>query len=604
MKIAKYLSAAILTIIIILGLSLRLYRLDQAPVGALVDEMSFGYIAYSLLETGADEHGHAWPLIFKAFGDYKLPGYAYLLVPFVAIFDLSVFTIRLPSVLLGTLNILLIFYVARSFKLPTRAALVAAAIMAFSPWPFILSRFGFESNLGLTLWLVALYLLNTIQSSSSLLRKLLVGCMFGLTWYAYIAYRPMTLVILLTYFGYSLLYKKINSKSVASILIAFLLTISPMLLPGISSANTVRFNQISIFNDPGIVMLIDEQRTFCSWQISRFWCDVIWNKPVVIATTLVQRYVKTFSVEYLATTGESDAAYLTVTGFGVFSYVVYLLFILGVVYVLLAKEIFGQKVSSRKRLLLIVGILFSVIPSAISGQPQRVRLSVVLPFFIIFTTYGLFLLEPIISTLYEIFVKSHKFEKYKKFCVKFAFAALGIVFVFNSVQYFVDYFYVYTAKKDYEYNTYLASLMPYLAEFETTHKIYIRPFFPDPIMYYAFYTKYDPATYQKIAVLGDLEASGFQHTITLNSVELSEELLPSIACAAVANDQKTLYVTNLSEGNFPPQYIVRSTNGATIQAYVYDLLLYGKKHIDGCPEISPALKARVKKELAMEYPTP
>src|SRR3989344_7895510 len=100
---------ATLLVILILATGLRLFWLDRAPFGALIDEAHFGYIAYSLLETGKDEHGVSWPLIFRGFGDQKLPAYAYVLLPFIQIFGLSVTSIRLPSVLAGSLSVLALY---------------------------------------------------------------------------------------------------------------------------------------------------------------------------------------------------------------------------------------------------------------------------------------------------------------------------------------------------------------------------------------------------------------------------------------------------------------------------------------------------------------
>lgn len=604
-NLSKHLATAVLVCISLLGLVVRLYRLDQAPAGALVDEMHFGYIVHSLLETGADEHGNRWPLVFTAFGDYKLPGYAYLLLPFVALFDMTVFSIRLPSVLLGTVNIFLIYFLSRSYKLPTVASLLAVATMAFSPWPFILSRFGFESNLGLTLWLVGLLFLNNLQESSSQLRKAITGFTIGLTWYTYIAYRPVSIVILLLYLGFCLLQKKLSFKTVGIIITVFLITITPMLLPGVGAANTARFNQISIFADAGIVMTIDERRTYCSWQTSRLWCDLIWNKPVVITSVVINRYIKLFSPEYLAVEGEADAEYLTVTGFGAFPYVVYPFFILGILYILLGKINKLPQVSTQHRFLLLLGLFLSGVPTILSGQPQRVRLSVALPFFIMAIAYGSLLLEPIVATVSKFFIESVRYEKLKKYILGTILVVMGGIFIFNTLQYLTDYYFVYTAKKGYEYGSYIRELMPYLKRFEGTHQIYIKPYFAAPIMYYAFYTNYNPKLYQETAVLGVRESAGFQHTIGLGKVEVTEKLMQSYACNAVATNQATLFVTNvLDQGGFPPQNVVRSSNGVDVQAYVYDVLLYGKKFVDTCENISPAEKIRIKKEYEADLLSP
>ena len=50
-------SSVILVIILGLALFLRVFMLDFVPARLTVDEMSIGYNAYSILETGKDEWG-------------------------------------------------------------------------------------------------------------------------------------------------------------------------------------------------------------------------------------------------------------------------------------------------------------------------------------------------------------------------------------------------------------------------------------------------------------------------------------------------------------------------------------------------------------------
>ena len=63
-----------LFLIAILGLAflLRFYLLGRYPA-LNADEAAIGYNAYSLLETGRDEHGNSWPIHFQSFNDFK-PG--------------------------------------------------------------------------------------------------------------------------------------------------------------------------------------------------------------------------------------------------------------------------------------------------------------------------------------------------------------------------------------------------------------------------------------------------------------------------------------------------------------------------------------------------
>src|SRR3989304_1484349 len=98
----------LLILVLVLATFLRLWRLDINPPGLTPDEAALGYNAYSILKTGRDEYGDLLPIIFKSFGDYKPGFYVYLTVPFVAVFGLNEWSVRLPSALSGVLAIFLI----------------------------------------------------------------------------------------------------------------------------------------------------------------------------------------------------------------------------------------------------------------------------------------------------------------------------------------------------------------------------------------------------------------------------------------------------------------------------------------------------------------
>ena len=102
-----------LLILTLLGFILRFTGLDQNPPSLNWDEVSHGYNAFSILKTGKDEWGVTFPLIFRAFGDYKLPLYIYLTTVPVALFGLNAISVRLISVLAGTLAIPGIYLLTR-----------------------------------------------------------------------------------------------------------------------------------------------------------------------------------------------------------------------------------------------------------------------------------------------------------------------------------------------------------------------------------------------------------------------------------------------------------------------------------------------------------
>jgi 4-amino-4-deoxy-L-arabinose transferase-like glycosyltransferase len=133
----------LLALILLGGLFLRLYKLDQIPPSLSWDEAANGYNAWAVGTTGMDEWGHAWPLTFTSFGDDKHPVLVYATLPFVALIGLNEVTTRLPSVLFGTANILLLFLVSRFF-FSKGVGLIAATILAVSPYSIQFSRFSHE----------------------------------------------------------------------------------------------------------------------------------------------------------------------------------------------------------------------------------------------------------------------------------------------------------------------------------------------------------------------------------------------------------------------------------------------------------------------------
>src|SRR3989338_9791554 len=88
-------------IIIIIALFLMLYQLNSVPPSASLDEVSIGYNAYSILKTGADEYGYKFPLLLRAYDDWRPALYAYFVVPFIALIGLTPVAVRLPAALMG-----------------------------------------------------------------------------------------------------------------------------------------------------------------------------------------------------------------------------------------------------------------------------------------------------------------------------------------------------------------------------------------------------------------------------------------------------------------------------------------------------------------------
>src|SRR3989344_3026051 len=132
-----------LFLIIFLAFILRLYRINDVPPALSLDEVSIGYNAYSILKTGADEYGTKFPLLLRAYDDWRPAFYVYLVMPSIQLFGLTPFGVRLPSVILGTLTVLLTYSLVqelfKSSRFASYISYLASLLLAISPWHIYLS---------------------------------------------------------------------------------------------------------------------------------------------------------------------------------------------------------------------------------------------------------------------------------------------------------------------------------------------------------------------------------------------------------------------------------------------------------------------------------
>jgi 4-amino-4-deoxy-L-arabinose transferase-like glycosyltransferase len=564
-------TALILFLISILALSIRVYRIDSSPQGALIDEAHFGYLAHSLLETGKDEHGVSYPIIFRGFGDNKLPAGAYLLMPVVKLFGLSNTTIRIPSLIAGTLLTLAMYWLVRELGLKQRYGFLAALLTAIAPWPFFLSRFGFESNLGLFFFTLGLAALlkghNQIASHKKVLIQSLswlvvASLSFAATWYSYISYRPVTLALLVLFWiGSWWQHRKLIFKPAAVSIVSLAIFVAPLLIGPAASANSTRFNQVGILSDPSTTLLVNENRTFCTMQLPRLWCYAIWNKASVLGPVLASRFLESFAPQFMATKGEGENIFLTIQGFGQFYLVMYPLMIIGLGWLLISQLPLFSKLHKQLPVfpfshwvLLIAGLLASPIPTILVGTPQPVRISPLLPFLVVATVIGAVILEKLLT-----------FEWLKKL----VFAGLAVVLAYQAASFLTNYYSVHTIKNDYYYQSYLPGLYSFLSTINSNTQIYIKPFYSDPLMFYAYYTKMDPALYQQQAVLGELEASGFQHTVGLGSLKTTSDSIAYVSCKEHEQGKQAVFVTN-EQLPYPILYKGMSASNVHTFVYVYD----------------------------------
>jgi Na+-transporting NADH:ubiquinone oxidoreductase subunit NqrD len=137
----------ILIIIIAIATFLRLYNLEIAPPALNQDEAVNGVDAFTLGINLRDHHGNFLPPMLQSFNDWASPTLTYLTVPFVKVFGLSVWSIRFANAFFGILCVPLIYGIVRRLTAKQNMALIAAGIVAITPFMISLSRWAIPPSI-------------------------------------------------------------------------------------------------------------------------------------------------------------------------------------------------------------------------------------------------------------------------------------------------------------------------------------------------------------------------------------------------------------------------------------------------------------------------
>ncbi len=537
-----------LILVIFLALGLRLLAIDQLRLTH--DEMSIGYNAYSILKTGKDEWGAKYPLVFRAFGDNKLPAYIYATVPSVALLGLNGLAVKLPSVLAGVAIVIGIFFITRKIFENSNMALIASLLMAINPWPLHLSRMGFESNLALAFFIFGLLFwlkINQTKSTKSFnTSKLLIGMivLFALATYTYISYRLFIPLLLIAYLFLSLpnlingknklksLFQAKNWKIAAIALVGVSLLLIPFFTATGGNSNTTRFSQLFKDQLRGMSALSIEQNNYCFMVEPKFLphiCRLIYSPPVNLIKNIAVNYAKFLSPTTIFITGDR-LEYLSAPNYP------------DILTLLLPFYWIGSVVWLQKKHgqfpIITWAWLLAPLPTALSGESQIVRGSILLPFIILFTTVGI----------------QYSWEKLRQFTNNTAFSLIkaltikGIVLallVFSWVSFAINYYLIYPK----QYRSFFYQLgqpvAVYLWERQAKYeKIYLTDDFPDAHIFLAFYGQVDPKWYQENVVRPPADGYNFQHPTQLGNFSFGSRLGDIVPNLDIKN---WLYVTGITD---------------------------------------------------------
>jgi len=188
----KIIYFTIFAFIIVLAIVLRVYNIDNAPSGIYPDEANNGTNAYDAQLTG----DYQW-----FYPDNN--GREGLYINFIALtfkfFNVSILTLKLPSIVMGVLTVIGIYFLSRElFISKPRLALIASYLIAVSFWVVNFSRIAFRAIMMLPILTFSFYFIFRGIRTNKWWNFALAGFIFGLGFHTYIAFRiaPALLVVL------------------------------------------------------------------------------------------------------------------------------------------------------------------------------------------------------------------------------------------------------------------------------------------------------------------------------------------------------------------------------------------------------------------------
>lgn len=453
--------------IVIISIFFRFYRLSATPISLSHDEVAIGYNAWSILATGKDEYGNKFPILFRSFEDYKLPGYIYLTSVSERFFGLNAFAVRFPSAFFGVLTVLAFYLMVlkmfKSFGGRSRDfALLSSFVFAVSPWHINFSRAAFEANVSLFFVVLGFALLFWALEKPFLY----IFSVISLVASTYFYYTARVFVpILLLVFAASYFKEVVQEKKIVIVSIGLGIILSLPLLSLAFTQGLSRVSQVSIFNDKTLTNPYSEEILREGGGISS---KLIFNRRFAYLQEFSDNYLKNFAPDFIFVngTGSTGLAYLWELPF----------FIYGLV------KSFTLK--TKNKWVILVWFLSAPLAAGFTvGQPNALRTLANLPALVLYVSIG----------IYSFFT----LNLIKKYTLVSSILFVSIVGLFTMRFYYL-YFNYYPRFVALDWGDGTKQMVEYVSLNKGKYEVvYVTGANWRPYIYYLFYSKYVPSDYQK-----------------------------------------------------------------------------------------------------------
>ncbi len=465
---------------IILSLFFTVYKNASSPPCFNADEAAFGYNAYSILQTGADEYGNVLPLRLKSFGDYKMPLYSYLSIPFVGILGLNEMGVRSLNILIALLFPIAIFYLVKELFGKEEVGAIAALLISVSLGKGIVERQAHEALLAVFLITVASYFFVRFLKTESYKNAIFFIVPLTFSLFTYHSSRLFALFFFVFAFIYFFQKKKIT-KIRSFFVIIFVIALSLFLLTDIIY-KPARVQNLLFINNSGFTMKVMEL-------VGEAGNPYFYNKLTVGAQHVISQHMQYFSPQFLAINGDENYRF-GYPGMSPLTPLEYIFIFIGMYYLFKNQE--------RWRYLLIALFFISPLTAALSWAEA----SLTRPFFIlipalILSAYG----------IYNILLLAAKKGKLKLILIGLLF--IESFFLFYSWNFYFNHYpkrAIVTRHWQCGYKELASYVKNNYDKFDT---FYITIKHGEPYIFMLYYLQYPPSDYQKQASLTAPDEFGF-----------------------------------------------------------------------------------------------
>lgn len=376
----------LLVAILLLGSVLRLHHLGDNPRILNRDEAALAYNAQLLQKSGLDEWGQSWPLAFKSFGDYKLPGYIYTLLTLFSFLPNNDFVVRLPAALAGIAILYIVYLISLKCFSKKQESLMLILVLAVLPSMIFYSRMAWEANLGLMWSLLSILLLffshttNRRQQDIYSAIGVLAILLSVVTYNTPLLYLPFIILAYLIF--HTSKPKKIWVPTLIAMLAIFLLGL--YLLSGL----TEQKSSITLFSNPTVW----HNYTLYRQDLSGLSLKFFGSRYYYWLKLMFANFINSFSSSFLVTQGGSHPWHST-TGYAHLYWSVYLSALVGIVLATIRgiKQLIQGSLSPKmKNILLLLGLLLaSLAPAVVTvDAPHATRSLLFFVLLIFFAIYG------------------------------------------------------------------------------------------------------------------------------------------------------------------------------------------------------------------------